>query len=159
MDKSTRDRQRFWANVNKTDTCWLWKKPGTDGYGRFYMQGDFHQAHRVSYGWEYGEVPVHLVVDHLCRVHGCVRPSHLEAVTQAENLRRAIRKPRSQARAVEPAADKPKHKTGSRPRYCRVCLTPAAQCEDIRDRVCAPCREQTRIDALAVLENRMSPLR
>lgn len=29
-----------------------------------------------------------MVIDHLCRVRLCVNPSHLEAVTNLENLRR-----------------------------------------------------------------------
>lgn len=151
MDKDTRDRIRFWKTVDKTDTCWLWKKPGADGYGRFFMQGDFHQAHRVSYGWEHGEVPIHLVLDHLCRVHACVRPSHLEPVTNGENVRRGVRKPRSRVPSVEPTPDRPKHKTGSRPRYCRACLKPAAECNDIVDRVCAECRAEHKTKAMETL--------
>jgi len=155
MNKYTRDQARFWDTVLKTDTCWLWKKPGEDGYGRFFMKGNFHAAHRVSYGWEHGEVPAHLVVDHLCRVHACVRPSHLEPVTNAENMRRAVRKPRSRVPSVEPSPDKPKHNVGSRPRYCTACLKPASECEDIVNRVCAPCRAEQTAKAMAALNARM----
>lgn len=35
-----------------------------------------------------GPVPDGLELDHLCRVHNCVNPAHLEAVTHAENVRR-----------------------------------------------------------------------
>jgi len=157
MDKDTRDRIRFWETVDKTDTCWLWKKPGTDGYGRFYMNGDFHQAHRVSYGWEHGEVPVHLVVDHLCRTPTCVRPSHLEPVTNGENMRRAVRKPRSRVPSVEPSPDKPKHKTGSRPRYCTACLRPASECTDMVNRICGECRTAHQGRARSALEALMRP--
>jgi hypothetical protein len=156
VNKNARDRIRFWQTVDKTDTCWLWTKPGEDGYGRFYMQGDFHQAHRVSYGWEYSEVPAHLVVDHKCRVPACVRPSHLEPVTNGENVRRGVRKPRSRVPSVEPMPDKPEHKTGSRPRYCRACLRPATECVDIVNRVCADCRAEHKAKALAAI-NRLMP--
>jgi hypothetical protein len=155
MRKPTSPELRFWASVDKTATCWLWKKPGEDGYGRFFMGGRHHQAHRVSYGWEHGEVPAHLVVDHLCRVHACVRPSHLEAVTQVENMRRAVRKPRGWEPGTKDPVAKPKHNTGSRPRYCRACLKPASECEDIVKRVCAPCREEHKAKAMAALNARM----
>jgi len=155
MHKYTRDQVRFWDNVTKTDTCWLWKKPGTDGYGRFFMKGEFHQAHRVSYGWEHGEVPTHLVVDHLCRVHACVRPSHLEPVTQGENMRRAVRKPRSRVPSVDPTPDKPAHNAGSRPRYCHACLRPASECTDIVKRVCADCRVSERDKAMDAINKLM----
>jgi hypothetical protein len=155
MDKLTRDQQRFWARVTKTDTCWLWDKIDGDGYGRFYVNGRNEQAHRVSYGWEHGDVPVHLVVDHLCRVHACVRPSHLEAVTQAENMRRAVRKPRSQVPSVDTPVVKPKHNTGSKPRYCRACLRPASECTDIVKRVCADCRVSERDKAMDAINRLM----
>lgn len=35
-----------------------------------------------------GEIPEGLVLDHLCRVHNCVNPQHLEPVTIQENLAR-----------------------------------------------------------------------
>jgi len=156
MHKYTRDQQRFWNNVNKTDTCWEWTKPGEDGYGRFFMKGEFHQAHRVSYGWEHEPVPVHLVVDHLCRNPSCVRPSHLEPVTQAENMRRAVRKPRSRVPSVETPKPKVKHKLGSRPRYCRVCLKPPTEAGPLRSRVCETCRVSEAEKAMQALNRLMT---
>ena len=155
MHNYTREQRRFWDNVIKTDTCWLWKNPLPDGYGRFYMHGKHHQTHRNSYGWEHGEVPVHLVVDHLCRTPSCVRPSHLEPVTNGENVRRGVRKPRSRVPSVEPIPDKPEHRTGSRPRYCRACLRPAKECGPLADRVCETCRAEHTAHALNVLNRRM----
>lgn len=83
---------RFWAKVEQTDTCWLWTAATRSGYGKFNAGGRVYvTAHRWSYEQLHGAVPVGLVLDHLCRVKNCVRPSHLEAVTQAENLARSIR--------------------------------------------------------------------
>ena len=80
---------RFWSHVDKSDECWLWV--GTkfgNGYGRFW-DGKDRGAHVFSYEMGSGSVPRGLQIDHLCRVRHCVRPSHLEAVTPKENVRRA----------------------------------------------------------------------
>jgi len=79
----------FYAHVDKTNDCWLWtgsKYP--NGYGRFNSGYEVHLAHRWSYEHSLGEVPDGAVLDHLCRVRHCVRPDHLEPVTQQENLLR-----------------------------------------------------------------------
>jgi len=80
---------RFLAKVNKTETCWLWTAwVERNGYGRFWLDGRQHGAHRVSYELYVGPIPDGLEIDHLCRVRHCVNPAHLEVVTAAENVRR-----------------------------------------------------------------------
>lgn len=80
---------RFWSKVNKTETCWLWTAVKTQGgYGRVRVNGKLWLAHRYAYEMEVGPVYPGLVLDHLCRQPSCVRPSHLEPVTHAENVRR-----------------------------------------------------------------------
>lgn len=84
--------QRFLAKVEKTPTCWLWtgtKNP--NGYGRFSHNGRTVQAHRFSYEMHIDTIPPGMQLDHLCRVRHCVRPNHLEPVTQQENLSRKQR--------------------------------------------------------------------
>lgn len=81
-------RNRFWAKVHKTETCWLWMASVTpDGYGKVWSKeiGAQVYAHRISYELHVGPIPDGLVIDHLCRVRNCVRPDHLEPVTRAEN--------------------------------------------------------------------------
>ena len=82
--------QRFWAKVNKTETCWLWTastNPGT-GYGQFTLRhGQMMDAHRYGYQLAHGEIPEKHDVHHTCHVRHCVNPAHLEAVTRSENLR------------------------------------------------------------------------
>lgn len=83
----------FWGYVTKTDTCWVWNG-GLDnhGYGAYRMPGKGRvKAHRVAYQQMVGPVPEGLELDHLCRNPACVRPEHLEPVTHAENVRRAMR--------------------------------------------------------------------
>lgn len=61
-----------------------------EGYGRVCFNGKVHLAHRVSYEMHVGPIPDGLVLDHLCRVPGCVNPRHLEPVTNRENVFRGV---------------------------------------------------------------------
>jgi hypothetical protein len=61
-----------------------------NGYGHYPEQGKT-TAHRVYYERVYGPVPNGLALDHLCRQKACVNPSHLEAVSQYENVYRGKR--------------------------------------------------------------------
>ena len=83
-------RERFWAKVDKTATCWLWVA-GKDskGYGTFWIGDATRGAHRVSYELTHGTIPAGLELDHLCRVRNCVNPDHLEPVTHIVNTRRS----------------------------------------------------------------------
>lgn len=70
--------------------CWLWLSfHDRDGYAMFFEgRGLEQRAHRFAYKTLAGPIPGDLVIDHLCRNRGCVNPSHMEPVTNAENLRR-----------------------------------------------------------------------
>lgn len=87
---------RFWAKVSQDgdrDDCWLWLgSKDRNGYGQVRLgprPGRLFYAHRLSYEMDRGRpIPLGLVIDHLCKAPACVNPGHLEAVTQAENVRR-----------------------------------------------------------------------
>lgn len=93
--------ERFWAKVDQDGPvppdrpdlgpCWLWTAAqDTHGYGVIGILGTaVDKAHRVAYRLLVGPIPDGLELDHLCRVRHCVRPTHLEPVTHAENMRRA----------------------------------------------------------------------
>jgi hypothetical protein len=81
--------ERFWINVKKTESCWLWTAfVAKNGYGQFSYDGKSIKAHRFAYELTVGKIPDGLQIDHRCRVRNCVNPNHLEAVTQRENILR-----------------------------------------------------------------------
>lgn len=81
---------RFWEKVDTGGDCWLWTASvDMAGYGQFGVAaGQIVKAYRWAWEQENGPVPTGMHLDHLCRVRRCVRPSHLEPVTQRENLLR-----------------------------------------------------------------------
>ena len=79
---------RFWNNIIKTDTCWLWQGSLGNRYGALSVNNKKVLAHRFSYELHVGPIPVGLELDHLCRVPACVNPEHLEAVTHRSNVLR-----------------------------------------------------------------------
>jgi hypothetical protein len=81
---------RFIEKVAFGEGCWEWQASlNQRGYGRFAIGKHFSNAHRIAYQWVHGELPRDLQVDHLCCNPKCVRPDHMEPVTNTENRRRA----------------------------------------------------------------------
>jgi len=81
---------RFFTHVLKTDGCWIWTgAKNRDGYGEIKVGKSNLRAHRLSYAMINGD-PAELVIDHLCRNRACVKPNHLEAVTNRVNIKRGL---------------------------------------------------------------------
>ena len=81
---------RFFAKVQKTETCWIWTSTKSHGYGALTIEKKPVYAHRFSYQHFKGPIPKGREIDHLCRNRLCVNPDHLEAVTKKENILRGI---------------------------------------------------------------------
>lgn len=145
--KATDPVARFWRKVNtdgpvvkaELGRCWQWLGvPHRSGYGRHSpAPGAIVYAHRFSYELLVGTIPGDLQIDHLCRNTMCVRPEHLEAVTQRTNLLRGVNPPAMNYRKTHCPEGHPLagnnlyvytiRSTGTRGRRCRACNTAAAR--------------------------------
>lgn len=87
---------RFWSKVDKAGPipigtpavgpCWVWTgATNPAGYGNFYRERRYINAHVVAWELEFGPVPKGMRVDHRCYVSGCVRASHLRLLTNRQN--------------------------------------------------------------------------
>lgn len=93
--------ERFWANVNRTESCWLWEGPVTSrGYGSASAcnsEGNYvsKQAHRLAWELLNGPVPKGMHVLHNCPKGDnklCVNPLHLYIGNHRDNMRDAVNK-------------------------------------------------------------------
>jgi hypothetical protein len=121
--------QTFWERVSRGDPdgCWPWLgwKDG-EGYGTFWIDGRYHRAHRFAYELLVGPIPEGLQPDHLCRNHACCNPTHLEPVTQRENILRGFSPTAINARKTHCAKGHPYDDKNTRIdkhgwRSCRIC--------------------------------------
>lgn len=128
--------ERFWAKVNKDGPlpkwapflgpCWVWNDRPLE-YGELRLSKSLSPAaHRFSYELNVGPIPEGLQIDHLCRVPGCVRPDHLEAVPQKENILRGQGWHADQARKTHckyghPFDEVNTYWTKEGHRFCRAC--------------------------------------
>lgn len=132
-------KERFFAKVDKTDTCWNWVgarsayRPkrkiadATPGYGVLNINGRVFYAHRASWLMHNGPLIPGLVIDHLCNNTLCVNPDHLQQVTNNENTQRS-----------------PKHTAnGAKYRHYKThCKYGHVRTEDMRNKPCVDCYEE-----------------
>jgi hypothetical protein len=80
---------RFWAKVQKSDTCWLWTAAAdSQGYGVFNVNRRTLMAHRIAYVLHHGSVGLEHVL-HKCDVPLCCNPDHLALGNHTRNMREA----------------------------------------------------------------------
>ena len=111
---------RFWEKVDKSGDCWQWTGSKGDGYGKV---NGFHTslAHRLSYEEACGPIPEGLQLDHLCRNRACVKPGHLEAVTQKVNQERGSNATRTHCKHGHEYTPENTKIIRSGSRWCREC--------------------------------------
>lgn len=123
MDAKALDR--FVSKLDTSGDCWIWT--GTTnghGYGQFYYQKKKYTAHRWALHFLVEPVAEGLHIDHLCRNRLCANPDHLEAVTQAENNRRAgaVQKERDHCRKGHEYTPENTRLRPGGARRCLVCM-------------------------------------
>ena len=101
---------RFWEKVEQRggDECWPWVGSKlANGRGQFHIRWEGKKnIRRFAYAiaWELANglaVPADCVVSHICDNPNCVNPTHLRAVSQAENLHDSLRKGRFNAWGIQ----------------------------------------------------------
>lgn len=120
--------ERFWAKVDKHGPrwsrhgyCWVWTGVLSSGYGSFRGQNQTVRTHLFAYEQLVGPVPKGLVLDHLCRNRACVRPSHLEPVTHAVNIRRGGNAMKTHCKRGHPLIGSNLRRDSKGRRQCRAC--------------------------------------
>lgn len=95
--------ERFWSKIDKSGECWVWKGRRTpDGYGLFSIGKKAIYAHRFALEESGVSLSGGKRALHHCDNPPCVRPSHLYAGTQSQNMLDAYRRGRRRSQRRVP---------------------------------------------------------
>lgn len=85
--------ERFWEEVEKTETCWVWKRYNASNRSRFHLGGGFSvQGQYFAWQLAHGKRPDARRLKRLCDNPACVKPEHY--CTKEVKPKRKPRKPR-----------------------------------------------------------------
>lgn len=138
-------RRLLERSERSSEGCLRWTGAhSAHGYGQITVDGRHRLVHIVAHEVWIGPIPAGFEVDHVhangCRHRDCTEPSHLEAVTHAENIRRAAELitccPKGYEYTPENIKWKPPGPRGLRPRReCRRCFNDRRKARRARNRV------------------------
>lgn len=84
------------ARIAKSEACWEWTGTRNEqGYGLFHSGTTNRLAHRIVFGYYFGEVAPTVQIDHMCGNPACVNPDHLRSVTPKQNTEHFVKELRS----------------------------------------------------------------
>jgi hypothetical protein len=144
--------KRFWLKVWPRGDCWEWRgRRDRNGYGQ--VTGD--SAHRRAFEMAKGPIPAGLTIDHLCRHPWCVKPSHLEAVSIGENVRRGqapwaiVHRTNKCSYGHELTPENTYPRPDGSGKHCRICIKRRTGARERQSRICSRCGT----DILSVIPN------
>ena len=100
MELTSKEIERFWSGVKKSEGCWEWQRSVVQkrGYGQILFRKKMFLTHRLAYTLTKGEIPKGKIVCHSCDNRKCCNPDHLWLGTQQDNLLDMMRKHRGAGR-------------------------------------------------------------
>lgn len=91
-------KDRFWekVDVKNKNECWIWNSTtDKNGYGIFKLGNKDVKAHRVSWEFHSGSIPLGMQILHKCDNPPCINPNHLFLGTPQDNMDDKKKKGRS----------------------------------------------------------------
>lgn len=90
LPRIVQERIRFELHKPELGHCWAVREGWNsgDGYAKCRHNGAAWFVHRLAYVFAWGSIERKKLLDHLCRNRACIRPSHLEPVTNEVNTKR-----------------------------------------------------------------------